>query len=185
MLHVIEGNKFWNNRSSSCSQTRALKVARELYFHAYVRGMLGKMWATLTGRTRHLLNLNEVETTGALQCCYRIGTETVPIRQIRGSQGRCRDFDCDFYPIQNHTNSRWLRVASARQQGIVLPPVELIQVGEIFFVQDGHHRVSVARAMGQEYIEAEVKVWQMSGRQFGEDANIVHRDVALCRPLSS
>jgi hypothetical protein len=59
--------------------------------------------------------------------------------------------------------SRWLRVAAARDQGKVLPPVVLVQVGDVYFVRDGHHRISVARALGQLDIEAEVTVWHLSG----------------------
>jgi hypothetical protein len=59
--------------------------------------------------------------------------------------------------------SRWLRVAAARDQGKVLPPVVLVQVEDVYFVRDGHHRISVARALGQLDIEAEVTVWQVPG----------------------
>ena len=59
--------------------------------------------------------------------------------------------------------SRWLGVAAARDHGKVLPPVVLVQVGGVYFVRDGHHRISVARALGQLDIEAEVTVWQVSG----------------------
>jgi hypothetical protein len=45
----------------------------------------------------------------------------------------------------------------------VLPPVVLVQVGDVYFVRDGHHRISVARALGQLDIEAEVTVWHLSG----------------------
>jgi hypothetical protein len=57
----------------------------------------------------------------------------------------------------------WLSVAVARQRGKSLPPVKLIQVGDVYYVQDGHHRISVARALGQRDIEAEVTVWQVTG----------------------
>jgi hypothetical protein len=87
----------------------------------------------------------------------------VSISHIRGSQGRSRDFDCDFNPIQDYTRGRWLNIAVARQQGKSLPPVKLIQVGDIFFVLDGHHRISVAQALGQQDIEAEVTVWRLAG----------------------
>jgi hypothetical protein len=59
--------------------------------------------------------------------------------------------------------SRWLRVAAARDQGKVLPPVVLVQVGDVYFVRDGHHRISVARTLGQLDIEGEVTVWHVSG----------------------
>ena len=56
-----------------------------------------------------------------------------------------------------------MNVATARTMRAILPPVELIQIGDIYFVRDGHHRVSVARAMGQEHIEAEVTLWKVEG----------------------
>lgn len=54
-------------------------------------------------------------------------------------------------------------MAVAQQQGRSLPPVELIQIGEVYFVRDGHHRISVAQTMGQEQIEATVTVWETTG----------------------
>jgi hypothetical protein len=54
-------------------------------------------------------------------------------------------------------------IAAAWELGRELPPVELVQIGDFYFVRDGHHRISVARAMGQEHIEAEVTVWDVVG----------------------
>jgi hypothetical protein len=59
--------------------------------------------------------------------------------------------------------NRWLSVAAARDQGKGLPPVVLVQVGDVYFVRDGHHRIAVARALGQLDIEAQVTVWHVSG----------------------
>ena len=87
----------------------------------------------------------------------------VPISQICGSEGRCHDFDRDFHPLQDHNKERWLGIARARQRGKALPPVELVRVGDVYFVLDGHHRISVARALGQRHIEAKVMVWQVTG----------------------
>ena len=57
-------------------------------------------------------------------------------------------------------HQRWQSVANALDEGVPLPPVQLIQVGAAYYVRDGHHRVSVNRALGQEVIEADVTVWQ-------------------------
>ena len=94
--------------------------------------------------------------------CYA-GLHTVPIEQIRGSEGRSSDFDRNFNLLQDHCKDRWLGVARAREQDKVLPPVEVVQVRDVYFVRDGHHRISVARALGQLDIEAELTVWQVSG----------------------
>jgi hypothetical protein len=116
----------------------------------------------LTGRSRCLLTLEEIETTCTVHVYRSAGIQTVPLSQIRGSEGRSDDFDRDFYPLQDHNKERWLNIAAARRRGKALPPVELIQVEDIYFVLDGHHRISVARALGQPDIEASVMIWQMT-----------------------
>ena len=128
------------------------------------RAWRGRVWATLTGHPRHLLSLSEVEGAGAIRSRRHAGIRSVPISQIRGSESRCNDFDCNFNPLQGHTAGRWQSVVRARQQGKSLPPVELVQVGDVYFVRDGHHRISVAHAMGQRDIDAEVMVWQVTGQ---------------------
>jgi hypothetical protein len=148
-----------HNRSDA--MRRAGQAARQLCQKVYTLGWLNKIWLTLTGQSRYLLNLTELETNWAIVNRYSAGMQMVPIRQIQGSQGRCHDFDRNFYPLQDHLKSRWLRVAMGRHLGVALPPVELIQVGDIYFVRDGHHRISVARASGQLEINAEVRVWDV------------------------
>jgi hypothetical protein len=133
-----------------------------LFQRAYYRGWLGQVWAACTRRSRALLNLTAVTTTCTVGDRYYAGTQAVPIREIRGSEGRCHDFDTAFYPLQPHTESRWLSIATAWQEGVLLPPVDLIRVGAIFFVRDGHHRISVARALGQQDIDAVVTVWEVA-----------------------
>jgi hypothetical protein len=86
------------------------------------------------------------------------GTEPVAISRIRGSEGRCADFDAQFRPIQSHTRERWINVAIARLRGHNLPPVELLKRGEEYYVRDGHHRISVAKALGECYVDAMVTV---------------------------
>ena len=65
--------------------------------------------------------------------------------------------------MHDRCRERWLRIATARWRGMPLPPVDLVQVRDCYFVQDGHHRISVARALGQTNIEARVTVWHVSG----------------------
>jgi len=163
MLHLVQATANGFNRNRSEAGSQAGQAARQLYQRVSLRGWLGKIWSTLTARPNLLLNLAEIEANGSVDNRYSAGVQMVPLRQIQGSQGRCHDFDRNFYPLQNHLKSRWLGVAAARQLGKALPLVELIQVGDIYFVRDGHHRISVARALGQIEIEAEVRVWQMAG----------------------
>jgi hypothetical protein len=83
---------------------------------------------------------------------------TIDLDMILGTaaDGRAQDFDVDFRPMQTHNKERWLGIAAAWLSGRRLGRVKLVQVGDIFFVEDGHHRVSVAKAMGEQVIEAEV-----------------------------
>ena len=83
-------------------------------------------------------------------------TESVEVEKIVGSVGRRNDFDACFLPVRSHVSSRWERVDSAFQRGEELPPVSLYKMGEAYFVNDGNHRVSVARYHGVESIDAEV-----------------------------
>lgn len=86
---------------------------------------------------------------------YR-GLDEVPLALIAGSVGRYRDFDRAFLPKQKATKDRWLSISRARYEDVELPAIELYKIGEIYFVKDGNHRISVARERKQEYIDAHV-----------------------------
>jgi hypothetical protein len=145
------------------ARVHAMAVASGLYHRARSRARWGRLRSAMTGRTRSLLELTTVKESCAVRGqCYG-GTRTVSLSQIRGSEGRWKDFDCDFRPLQEHTRGRWIGIAAAREMGTPLPPVELVQVGDVYFVRDGHHRISVARTVGQRDIEAEVTVWHVDG----------------------
>jgi hypothetical protein len=82
--------------------------------------------------------------------------QEVPVSQIVGSMDRFRDFDRTFLPRKKATQSRWTRIDRAYYEDVRLPPIQLYKVGDIYFVKDGNHRVSVARERGVEFIDAEV-----------------------------
>jgi hypothetical protein len=135
----------------------------QLFHRSLRQGRRGWLWSGLTGRSRCLFALKSVEDGCKVLARSAAGRCTVPIRQIIGSESRVRDFDRHFHPLQTRTRERWLSVAAARQQGKDLPPVALIRVGEHYFVLDGHHRVSVAKALGQLDIAAAVEIWHVDG----------------------
>lgn len=146
--------------------------ARQLFRQTHLRGKLSKIWSNLTGSPGQMLELAEITSRETITSRHYGGLQVVCIRQIQGSQGRTGDFDRHFNPLQKHTESRWVNVALATLKGVSLPPVSLVQVGETYFVQDGHHRVSVAQALGQDYIDAEVIVWEIAGKSApSEDSN--------------
>lgn len=138
------------------------QISYRLYLSSCRAGWLGQIWAKLKGQPLRLHDLTAVAATCAVGNRRAAGTQTVPIHQICGSEGRCDDFDIAFRPLKGHTQDRWLSVASAYLRGCGLPPVELIRIGAVYFVRDGHHRISVAAALGQQEIDALVTVWQVA-----------------------
>jgi hypothetical protein len=103
-----------------------------------------------------LLSFDQVQALLRSTTGISRGTRMIPISHIVGSVGRYRDFDRAFLPLNPASEERWKRidVALHAQQG--LPPIDVYQVGEVYFVKDGNHRVSVARANGLAEIEARV-----------------------------
>ena len=87
---------------------------------------------------------------------HRAGLKVVPLELIVGSVDRPRDFDRHFRPTSGRVRSRWEQIAAAVRRGEAMPPIDVLRIGEIYFVRDGHHRVSVAQAMGWKDIDAYV-----------------------------
>jgi hypothetical protein len=85
-----------------------------------------------------------------------LGLQSVELDSIVGTVDRGREFDRSFRPRSTRVRTRWERIAAAQRRGESMPPVDLLRVGEVHFVRDGHHRVSVARAQGLETIDAYV-----------------------------
>jgi hypothetical protein len=135
--------------------------AANVYAKAQRRAWLYGIWAGWRGCSRHLLDLKQFVATHPVRSRRFAGYQTVPVQQIGGSEERSREFDAAFRPLSRATGKRWRGVARAFLSGVALPPVELICVGEDYFVRDGHHRVSVARALGQIEIDAIVTVWEL------------------------
>ncbi|MFL5782423.1 MAG: chromosome partitioning protein ParB [Thermoleophilaceae bacterium] len=85
-----------------------------------------------------------------------LGLQTIALDSIVGTVGRTREFDRSFRPTSNRTRDRWERIADAQRRGEAMPPIEVYRIGDVHFVRDGHHRVSVARAQGRKEIDAYV-----------------------------
>jgi hypothetical protein len=124
---------------------------------ARLRALFGRAVDALSGHRHRLLSFDEVREALHLAGPVYRGVEAVPVDRIVGSLNRYRDFDRRFLPTQSHTQARWHRVNRAWYRDLHLPPVVLYKVGEVYFVVDGNHRVSVARAQGQTHIDAEVR----------------------------
>ncbi|HKE77734.1 MAG TPA: hypothetical protein VKB54_00445 [Solirubrobacteraceae bacterium] len=96
-----------------------------------------------------------VAALGYLEESY-IGLQTVPLHAILGTVDRAKGFDRQFRPTTARVRARWERIANAVRRGEPMPPISLFKIGEVYFVRDGHHRVSVARALGRTEIDAYV-----------------------------
>src|SRR5436305_1614361 len=127
------------------------------FLRARRRAALGAMTARLRGEpddVRHVLPYEEVVAALGYVSEHSAGQTVVPLDAIVGTVDRGRDFDRSFRPTTGRVRSRWEHIAAAMRRGEPLPPVDLVRIGQIYFVRDGHHRISVARALGRTDIDA-------------------------------
>jgi len=131
--------------------------------HDFIRARRGATIAKLMARLRGepgdvgvVLPYEEVIDALGFVSEHRTGLHVVALDVIVGSVDRGRDFDRRFRPTSGRSRGRWEQIAAAARRGESLPPVDLLGVGELYFVRDGHHRVSVARALGRTDIDAYV-----------------------------
>lgn len=103
-----------------------------------------------------LISLNDVKQMIKPVNETYVGMKVIPIAKIVGSEGRYNDFDNRFFPKSSHLKSRWEHVDEAALKSIDLPPIKVYEISGLYFVRDGNHRVSVAKARGTEFIDAEV-----------------------------
>jgi hypothetical protein len=131
--------------------------------HDFIRARRHAIAARLAGRLRFvpddvgvILPYEEVIDALGFVSESSLGLHVVPLEAIAGTVDRGRDFDRRFRPTSGRMRSRWEQIATAMRRGEAMPPIDLLKVGEIYFVRDGHHRVSVARALGRTDIDAYV-----------------------------
>jgi hypothetical protein len=128
------------------------------FVRARHRALAGRAVAFLRGDEERgdLLSFDEVKRSARANGGLRLGRRDVEVSKIVGSVGRHRQFDRGFMPKKGSLGGKWKRVDRAFVRGEELPPVSLYKIGDKYFVQDGNHRVSVARYQGVEMIDAEV-----------------------------
>ena len=120
------------------------------------KAFLRELLSVFRRESNELIPYHEVRKRVAPESESYRGIQVVPVKQIVGSVDRFRDFDRAFLPRQRNTARRWKNVDRAYYQDVNLPPVQLYKVGDVYFVKDGNHRVSVAKERGVEFIDAEV-----------------------------
>jgi hypothetical protein len=121
------------------------------------------------------------EVVGALgrRGQHDVGLQSIPLDSIVGTVARRHgEFDRQFRPTSTGARGRWEAIATARRRGQAMPPIDVYRIGELHFVEDGHHRVSVARALGDTHIDAYVKEVRTA---IGADAGLRLRDLPLKR----
>jgi hypothetical protein len=145
--------------------------------HARRSAFVQDVLAAFTHRPADLLPFEEVRHKLHLSNMQYLGLQDVPVDQIVGSVGRYQDFTRAFFPKRDNLGQRWRRVDRLVTSGGGMPPIELYQVGEAYFVRDGNHRVSVARQHQLSSIEA--YVWQYTTHiPLEPDSDV---DAVLCR----
>jgi hypothetical protein len=127
------------------------------FSRARLKAFLNRIRSVVSGQPTGLLSYDEVKAKLHVGGPIYRGVRTVRVDEIVGSLNRYHQFDRAFLPAEDQIASRWQSVDRAFYKDISLPPVLLYKVGQVYFVVDGHHRVSVAREQGQEFIEAEVR----------------------------
>jgi hypothetical protein len=130
---------------------------RSDFSRARFKAFMNRIRSIISGQPTTLLSYDEVKAKLHIGGPIYRGVQTVHVDQIVGSLNRYHQFDRAFLPVQDQIASRWQNIDSAFYKDISLPPILLYKVGQVYFVVDGHHRVSVAREKGQEFIEAEVR----------------------------
>jgi ParB-like nuclease domain len=124
-------------------------------FRAFRKAVL----ATLTRRGRGLASMDAALEAAGSEGRSFAGVHEIPLDRVVGSAappGKAGDFDPGFLPIGSRLRDRWTRIYRAMVEGEELPPIDVYKVGDNYYVIDGHHRVSVARSLDREFINARV-----------------------------
>ncbi|HEX9097995.1 MAG TPA: ParB N-terminal domain-containing protein [Candidatus Dormibacteraeota bacterium] len=136
-------------------QIRAIQDFDSARFRAFWRSL----GATLTGRSRRLPSLDAVLAAAGTEGRSFGGVHEIPLSAIVGSASslsKTGDFDAGFLPVTRRLRHRWTRIYREMVEGDELPPIDVYKVGDGYYVIDGHHRVSVARNLGRDTINARV-----------------------------
>src|SRR5450830_422842 len=140
-------------------------ISNQAFENARFVSLLKNLKYLLIGRNNELLSFEKIKKGFGLYKQASLRVQVVPVEDIVGSFDRYRDFDKFFLPKKNHLQYRWAHIHNLLVRDVILPPVKLYKVSEIYFVVDGNHRVSVSKKIGVRFIDAEVI-------EFLTDANI-------------
>lgn len=118
--------------------------------------VLGSIAGRFRSGDEELFGFDEVVRALGHRGERRLGTLVIPLERVVGTVDKTRDFDRAFRPTSGRSRRRWERIAEAVRRGETIPPIDVYRLGDLYFVRDGHHRVSVFKALGLDLIEADV-----------------------------
>lgn len=133
-----------------------MQQAESDFSKAHNKAFINEIQHFLSPEEAKLISLNDIKHLLKPNNETYVGMKVIPINKIVGSEGRYNDFDNNFFPKNTHLRNRWQHVDEAAIQSIDLPPIKVYEIAGLYFVRDGNHRVSVAKARGTEFIDAEV-----------------------------
>lgn len=131
-------------------------MARSDFGRLRTRETFMRILSLLKAQRDEMLSLGDVRSLLRPDSETYRGMQTIPIGKIVGSEGRYKDFNRAFLPRHDKLMRRWISVDLAHYRDVALPPIKVFEIGGVYFVRDGNHRVSVAKAKGAEFIDAEV-----------------------------
>ncbi len=143
-----------NGYDEFIQQTKAARSAQLHYLNVKRKSWWFQKFARLTGRRSRLMDLSQLREHNSIVNSHLLGIQPVDINCIVGSENRADDFDDHFLPVKNHNSERWIKIAELMLLNVPLPAVDLIKVNDVYYVRDGHHRISVAKHFGQKNIDA-------------------------------
>jgi nucleotide-binding universal stress UspA family protein len=121
------------------------------------KAVLEELLAKLTGKSNRMVPYDEIRVRlGGIETAKRTLQE-IPLDSIIGTVSRYQDFNRKLLPLNASDSARWARVRTAVEDSTGLPPIEVYQIGDAYFILDGHHRASIARELGSSHIQAYVR----------------------------
>jgi hypothetical protein len=134
----------------------SISLAVQDFRRARRKAALQEVFARFTSKSADLLSYEDVRDSLKGRKSAKQELREIPLDAIVGSVGRYKDFTRKFLPLQDIDEGRWARVKAAVMEMTGLPYIEVYQIGDVYFVLDGNHRVSVARQLGANHIQANV-----------------------------
>ncbi len=147
------------------------QLAVEAFYALRMDAFRDSLLQKLTGRRNGLLSFPEKKVANISNRKF-MGLQEIPIEKVMGTMGRDGDFDAQFRPVKKHLRDRWVNVFTKLEPDS-WPPILVHKIGDVYYVEDGHHRTSVARALGRAFISAEV--WEYPANP---------PRVGFCQPIS-